>query len=359
MTRERRARASASSTSPSSCSPSTATRGSACSRSPTAWACTRARCSTTSRRKEELAREVYRGLAERLRKRLEPILAEDRRRASSRMLAALDASVDHFAAEPAAGRLLMRLMVTSRNAAPGEGPFAASPGQADAIDEVLTLVGQWLARARAAGVIRHVPVRHTVLNLMGLVLFYPAVVHHIPVAVLRRRSALAGDAGLAQARAARVPARGAGAALSGAARTGHRERTPRRDARGAPDRDRSRGAGRPRPGRPALAPLPGARVARAAGARGRGRSGLAARAAGGRAGGHAGPLRQPRLARHPVRARRRSASGAGARRARRALGAGRARRCAFGAPLPAVREPASAASPGSRAPSPAARTAST
>ena len=55
----------------------------------------------------------------------------------------------------------------------------------DPIDRVLWLVGEWLVRARAAGVIRHVPVRHTVLNLMGLVLFYPAVFHHIPVALLR------------------------------------------------------------------------------------------------------------------------------------------------------------------------------
>jgi AcrR family transcriptional regulator len=134
--------------------------------------------------KEELAREVYRGLTERLLKRLEPLLAEEPPRFES-MLAALDASVDHFAAEPAAGRLLMRLMVTSRNAAPGESPFSAAPGEPDTIDLVLALVGRWLARARAARVIRHVPVRHTVLNLMGLVLFYPAVVHHIPPAALR------------------------------------------------------------------------------------------------------------------------------------------------------------------------------
>ena len=45
------------------------------------------------------------------------------------------------------------------------------------IYRVLTLVGTWLARARAAGIIRAVPVRHTILNLMGLVLLYPAVVH--------------------------------------------------------------------------------------------------------------------------------------------------------------------------------------
>jgi AcrR family transcriptional regulator len=139
------------------------------------------------RSKEELAREVYRGLAERLLKRLEPVLSEDPPRFES-LLAALEASADHFAAEPASARLLMRLMVTTRQTEAGlreSDPFVAPPGQVDAIDRVLALVGAWLARARAAGVIRHVPVRHTVLNLMGLVLFYPAVFHHIPVERLR------------------------------------------------------------------------------------------------------------------------------------------------------------------------------
>lgn len=137
------------------------------------------------RSKEELAREVYRGLAERLLKRLEPLLAEDPPRLES-LLAALEASADHFAAEPASARLLMRLMVTRRAEMAGEGdPFSAPDGQRDAIDRVLWLVGEWLARARAAGAIRRVPVRHTVLNLMGLVLFYPAVLSHIPAGVLQ------------------------------------------------------------------------------------------------------------------------------------------------------------------------------
>lgn len=139
------------------------------------------------RGKEELAREVYRGLAERLLKRLEPLLAEDPPRLES-LLAALEASADHFAAEPASARLLMRLMVTRReaDARAAEGdPFRAPDGQQDAIDRLLWGVGAWLARARAAGVVRRVPVRHTVLNLMGLVLFYPAVLHHIPAEVLQ------------------------------------------------------------------------------------------------------------------------------------------------------------------------------
>jgi AcrR family transcriptional regulator len=129
------------------------------------------------RSKEELAREVYRGVAERLLKRIEPLLAEDPPRFES-LLRALDASVDHFAAEPAAARLLMRLMVTTRGET--SGPFHVPPGEYDPIERVLVTTGQWLARARAAGVIRAAPVRHTVLNLMGLVLFYPGVAHHIP-----------------------------------------------------------------------------------------------------------------------------------------------------------------------------------
>ena len=133
--------------------------------------------------KDELAQEVYRGLGERLLKRLEPILAEDPPRFES-MLAALDASVEHFAEEPAAGRLVMRQMVTSRGNTDAVA-LEAAPGDTNGIDRVLVLVGAWLIRARAAGVIRRVPVRHTVINLMGLVLFYPAVAHHIPAAVLQ------------------------------------------------------------------------------------------------------------------------------------------------------------------------------
>ena len=133
--------------------------------------------------KDELVGEVFRGLGEGLLKRLEPILAEDPPRFES-LLAALDASVEHFAGEPAAGRLLMRLMVTSRGL-PAEASLEDPAREAEAIDRVLIVVGVWLTRARAAGVIRYVPVRHTVLNLMGLVLFYPAVAHHIPASVLR------------------------------------------------------------------------------------------------------------------------------------------------------------------------------
>ena len=81
-------------------------------------------------------------------------------------------------------RLLLRLMVTASHVEGGTSPFSSAPGETDSIDRVLWLVGDWLARARAAGVIRPAPVRHTVLNLMGLVLFFPGVLHHIPAGLL-------------------------------------------------------------------------------------------------------------------------------------------------------------------------------
>jgi AcrR family transcriptional regulator len=140
------------------------------------------------RSKDELAREVYAGLVERLLKRLEPLLAEDPPRLET-LLAALDAAVDHFAGEPAAARLLMRLMVDPElgPGSPFDVPAEGAGGMEPAgILRVLTLVGTWLARARAAGVIRAVPVRHTILNLMGLVLLYPAVVHGTAPTILGR-----------------------------------------------------------------------------------------------------------------------------------------------------------------------------
>ncbi len=40
---------------------------------------------------------------------------------------------------------------------------------------IFVIIGDWLDRARRAGVIRNVRVRHALVNLLGLVLFYPAV----------------------------------------------------------------------------------------------------------------------------------------------------------------------------------------
>src|SRR5678815_5008901 len=90
--------------------------------------------------KEELAREVFQDVTEQLLKRIEPILAEDPPRFES-LLLALDTSVDHFAAEPAAARLLLRLMVMSR----GEqnSPFRAPAG--DPVGQLLASIGRWLA----------------------------------------------------------------------------------------------------------------------------------------------------------------------------------------------------------------------
>lgn len=125
--------------------------------------------------KEALAREVYRGVGERLLKRVEPLLAAEPPRLAQALEAA-DALVDHFAAEPDAARLVMRLMVAGPRDPASARPFAVDREDSEhPIQRLLVGIGSWLARARAAGAVRRVRVRHTLLDLVALVLFYPAV----------------------------------------------------------------------------------------------------------------------------------------------------------------------------------------
>ncbi|MDJ0869952.1 MAG: helix-turn-helix domain-containing protein [Myxococcota bacterium] len=126
------------------------------------------------RSKEEITREVYRDMAEGVLKRVEPWLVSEPP-ALEQILEASDALLDHFAAHRAAARLFMRIMVASLE----RDPFAVPADRGDPIYRLLVQVGEWLARARAAGVIRPVRVRHALVNLLGLVLFYPATAHDI------------------------------------------------------------------------------------------------------------------------------------------------------------------------------------
>jgi hypothetical protein len=86
--------------------------------------------------------------------------------------------VDHFAAERAAARSLMRLMVASPD-------FVLAVGSGDhPVDRLLSGITRWLDRARKAGVIRRVKVRHALLGVIGIVLFYPAAAHGIGEGIL-------------------------------------------------------------------------------------------------------------------------------------------------------------------------------
>lgn len=144
--------------------------------------------------KEDLARAVYTGVGERLRKVVEPYLDADPP-SLERALELSDALVDHFAAEPAAARLLLRSMV----AEPGSAlPAVPQPSEeSDPTHRLVVRVGEWLDRARRAGAVRDLRVRQALLNVLALVLYYPAVAHDLG------RDVLAGDPHDARALASR------------------------------------------------------------------------------------------------------------------------------------------------------------
>jgi len=127
--------------------------------------------------KEELAQEVLLGVAQRLLDRIQPILEEEPPDLEQ-ILRAADAMVDHFADERSAARSLVRLMVASPD-------FVLAVGSGEhPVDRLLIDITRWLDRARQASAIRRVNVRHTLLNVMGIALFYPATAHSIGEQIL-------------------------------------------------------------------------------------------------------------------------------------------------------------------------------
>jgi len=127
--------------------------------------------------KEELAREVLEGVSQRLLDRIEPLIAGEPPDIEQ-FLRASDTMIDHFAQERSSARSLVRLMVASPD-------FVLAVGSGDhPVDRLLIGLTRWLDRARRAGVIRRVKVRHTLLNVMGVALFYPATAHGIGTEIL-------------------------------------------------------------------------------------------------------------------------------------------------------------------------------
>src|SRR5690606_20462707 len=85
------------------------------------------------------------------------------------LLDVLDHLVDHFSEEPDAARLLVSLMT-----APDDSEVR-SAGSAERAMTFYVALASWLERARRLGVVRQLSIRQAIPNLMGLVLFYPAV----------------------------------------------------------------------------------------------------------------------------------------------------------------------------------------
>ena len=129
------------------------------------------------RGKEELAQEVLLGVSQRLLDRIQPIIEKEPPNLEQ-ILRAADGMVDHFTEERSAARSLVRLMVASPDFA-----LAVSSGE-HPVERLLISITRWLDRARQAGVIRRVAVRHTLLNVMGIALLYPATAHDIGARIL-------------------------------------------------------------------------------------------------------------------------------------------------------------------------------
>lgn len=81
-----------------------------------------------------------------------------------------EAMADHFTAHPTAALFLTRCLIGGQDRIQGDGRTDV----AHVIPFFATISG-WLDRARRAGTIRPIRVLHGVVNLMGLVLFYPSI----------------------------------------------------------------------------------------------------------------------------------------------------------------------------------------
>lgn len=120
--------------------------------------------------KQELALEALRSVVEPLVERVRPLEHADPP-GLEQLVRVAEALVDHFAAHPGAALFLVRALI-----GPGDTFYEVEfDRNDDPVAELFTILGRALQRARDAGAIRRVGVRHTILNLMGLLLFYPAL----------------------------------------------------------------------------------------------------------------------------------------------------------------------------------------
>jgi AcrR family transcriptional regulator len=123
------------------------------------------------RGKLDLAREVIEGAIEKLIEKLAP-LAQGGAPKLETLLEVVDVLVDHFADEPDAARLFM-MALTMPPESSFQIPVSEEPNHP--LVKTYTIIWQWLERAKRTGAIRAVNLPQTILNLIGIVLFYPAV----------------------------------------------------------------------------------------------------------------------------------------------------------------------------------------
>jgi AcrR family transcriptional regulator len=119
--------------------------------------------------KVELANEVFQVALRDVVERVRPLAADPP--SLDRLLDVVDDLVDYLSDHPDAARLFLQGM-----AAPLDSPV----DEPHATVEFFTILWGWLDRARRAKTIRHVNIRQALFNLIGVVLFYPAVAEQEP-----------------------------------------------------------------------------------------------------------------------------------------------------------------------------------
>lgn len=128
--------------------------------------------------KEELGQEAFYGVCDRLLTRVEPLLL-DPEPEIEQIVALADEVMDQFAEDRWAARFLMRFLISH----PGEAFEISNEPPGHPLTRLLVALGSWLDRARNRGVIRPIKVRQTLLNVMAVMLFYPAVAHEVEAIV--------------------------------------------------------------------------------------------------------------------------------------------------------------------------------
>lgn len=119
--------------------------------------------------KVELANDVFQVALREVVERVRPLAADPP--SLDKLLDVADDLVDYLSDHPDAARLFLQGM-----AAPLDSPV----DEPHATVEFFTILWGWLDRARRARAIRHVNIRQALFNLIGIVLFYPAVAEQEP-----------------------------------------------------------------------------------------------------------------------------------------------------------------------------------
>jgi AcrR family transcriptional regulator len=99
---------------------------------------------------------------------LSPLLAEETPSLET-LFGAIDLLVDHLSEHPHSARLLVMIMTAPHDS------DVRKLGSSERSLHFYVDFARWLERARRASVIRRLSIRQAIPNLMGLVLFYPAV----------------------------------------------------------------------------------------------------------------------------------------------------------------------------------------